>query len=186
MRVKVRDIAGFFMFFTLIFFSSCAVLPSPIQERDRPFEPGFILTNCCRVLYRSPLDMKQFSRQLGLDSTQEIHSKVDELFERVKSILKINKKGAGVVDIDIYRNQDELEKVYLRVIGRKGRESAFYVAKTNTIYLSLDELTEGVLAHEMAHDIIQHFFTPLPLFWVREQMAQDVEKELRNKDRWAE
>ena len=155
---------GLFTIF-LLYLPACAT-----SQEGTPVGPGIIETKCCRVsLLYMPSNIL-----------------VDLIFEQVQLILHINyKKDKGLVNIELYRDQEGVAEARLRVTGLKKKEVAFYLARTNTIYLSLDDVTEGVLAHEMAHAVIHMSIFPLPPFRVREKMAQRVEQELnRNWEEW--
>jgi hypothetical protein len=55
---------------------------------------------------------------------------------------------------------------------------AFYIQKNDTIYLNIDDLHEGMLAHEMAHAIIGRYFLVRPPRSTAEILAQYVDKHL--------
>jgi hypothetical protein len=65
-----------------------------------------------------------------------------------------------------------------RPIFGYGSLSAFYEPITRTIFLSLVGLHAGVLAHEMAHIILNESFSRRPPALLQEQWAQYVEANL--------
>lgn len=84
-------------------------------------------------------------------------------------------------NIYIYTLQRDIEKLYFRMGASHIFEKipiAFYSHKSKTIYVSLENITSGVLAHEIAHAVINfHFHTPPPQR-MQEILAQYVDKHL--------
>ena len=64
------------------------------------------------------------------------------------------------------------------LIGKKRRIRSWYIFKQNTIYINADDVHEGILAHEMAHAIIDHYLTIRPPRATAEILARYVDKHL--------
>lgn len=105
--------------------------------------------------------------------------KLDSLYERVQQILDMR----GVlkkVRINIYSNTKKLHEAYLSITGRECRIRAWYMFEVNTIYINKDDVDEGMIAHEMAHSIIDHYFSVRPPEATAEILATYVDLHLED------
>lgn len=103
---------------------------------------------------------------------------VDQLFQRVQSVLEMTKPGLKV-SIKLLPNQSALSGEFEKITGRPTQSPAFYWKATNTIYLQLEQLSTGILAHEMAHAVMAHFFIIPPPEKILELLCQYVDREVR-------
>lgn len=117
------------------------------------------------------------------DLQKKVKNKVDTLFRRVQEILdmrKIMKK----VTIKIHHNREEIKRAHAGIYGTYRRSStkrvprAWFRYKNNTIYVDLDDLHEGMLAHEMAHSIIDNYLIIRPPRATAEILARYVDTHL--------
>ena len=119
------------------------------------------------------------SRPAALDDLQkQISEKVDLLFERVQEILDMHKKMPRVA-IMIYPGKKQLRQVYEEIYQEKCRIRAWYRFKNNTIYLTVADLQVGMLAHELAHAIIDHYLIVKPPAATAEILARYVDSHLQ-------
>ena len=70
------------------------------------------------------------------------------------------------IDIYLHRGELQLNKV------------AYYEHKTKTIQISIDNVSDGVFAHEVAHAIISQYFSSPPPSKAQEILTQYVDKYL--------
>lgn len=111
------------------------------------------------------------------DPVTSIKKKVDAVFEKAQAILDMRGRIQKVV-IRIYPDRKRFHEVR-NIAGReKYRLQACYVYEQNTIYINNDDVHEGVLAHEMAHAIIDHYLTVRPPRATAEILARYVDKHL--------
>lgn len=89
------------------------------------------------------------------DLNKMIEIKVDSIFERVQSILDMRKKIRKVT-INIFQDKKQLHNAYYKLSKQQCRVRAWYSYETNSVYIQLNDLHEGMLAHELAHAIIDH------------------------------
>lgn len=83
--------------------------------------------------------------------------------------------------IYLYPDHKGIEKIYLKMGIFNIFEKipiAFYSHKNRAVYVSIDEITAGVLAHEVAHAIINSYFPTPPPARMQEILAQYVDKHL--------
>jgi len=119
--------------------------------------------------YPWKLDFMRISPPVTSDNlTDEITKKLDAIYEKVQKILGMHKKTKRVI-IDIYSDNKQLHAAYLKISKKvlpsfhaSTSPSAWYVHENNTIYLNNDDLHKGMLAHEMAHNIIDHYLLTRP------------------------
>jgi hypothetical protein len=105
--------------------------------------------------------------------------KVDLLFERVQSILGMRKK-MDRVHVRLHQDKDQLHQVFLEIYRQECRLRAWYRYKNNTVYLNLQDLNEGMLAHELAHAVIDHYLLVRPPRATAEILARYVDSHLKD------
>ncbi len=103
--------------------------------------------------------------------------KTDALFERVQDILDMRKKF-NKIKINIYPDKSSLETAFVVTYKQDCPFRAWYEYKTNTISINVKDLHEGMLAHEIAHGIIDHFFKVRPPKNTAEILAMYVDRHL--------
>jgi hypothetical protein len=118
-----------------------------------------------------------FSAPQSDDLTHSIKKKVDALYARVQEILDMRKRMKKVT-IKVYHNKEQLHDAYSRLYKTPCRIRAWYVYKQNTICLSVDDLHERMLAHELAHAIIDHYLVMRPPKTTAEILARYVDRQL--------
>ena len=118
-----------------------------------------------------------FSFSTSKDPIASIKEKVDALFERVQEILdmRIRMKKIFIV---IYPNKHRFHEVRKKMIGENFGFRSWYIFEHNTIYINANDIHEGILAHEMAHAIIDHYLTIRPPKATAESLARYVDKHL--------
>jgi hypothetical protein len=122
--------------------------------------------------------LKRLFSNSGSDSLiDRITSKVDVLFERVQEILDMRKKMKKVT-IHIYHDKAQLHDAYSRIYKGPCRIRAWYRYKNNTVYVNVNDLHEGMLAHELAHAIIDHYLLVRPPVATAEILARYVDNHL--------
>ncbi len=92
----------------------------------------------------------------------KIREKIDALYERVQEILDMRKKTEKKVFIQLYPDNKKLAEAYRGLFGGELTIRAWYIYEINTIFLNLGDIQEEMLAHEMAHAIIDNYLTTRP------------------------
>lgn len=103
--------------------------------------------------------------------------KLDSLYERVQQILDM-RGMLKKVRINIYSNRKRLHEAYLSITGQECRIKAWYIFEVNTVYITNDDVDKGIIAHEMAHSIIDHYFSVRPPEATAEILATYVDQHL--------
>ncbi len=73
-------------------------------------------------------------------------NRIDRIVEKVETIIDIRPRGFHA-------------HVYLQRGDLKYKEVSFYQYNRNTIYLTVDKVSEGVFAHEITHVIVNYHYT---------------------------
>ncbi len=134
-------------------------------------EPQRVLqTNYCDIRYSSDKALSDFfwrisGRRFDLETEMIFaRSKVDRLIDRVQAIL------------DMFPDNLHI-KIELHEKYKRGLIAAYY-RKTNKIVVYADKVTDGILAHEVAHAIICRYFGSPPPVKMQEILTQYVDKHL--------
>jgi len=148
------------------------------------------------IRYQSVKDLAKFNKEIeygedkssallslfGLGEDKVIRSvtgKVDAIYERTQDILDMHRKMKKVV-INIYPDKEELNRAYTSIYNEECRIRAWYIFDENTVYINADDLHEGMLAHEIAHSVIDHFLLMSPPAASAEILARYVDANLHN------
>ena len=111
---------------------------------------------------------------------QQQGKKVDSLVDRVSRLLDMYPFDLHF-NIYVYQNHKEMENAYthMTTLGVYGRiPVAFYSHKNKAIHVSIENISAGILAHEIAHAIINFYFPEPPPERMQEILAQYVDKHL--------
>jgi len=118
-----------------------------------------------------------FSRREEYNLSDRLIKKVDLLYERVQTILDMRKKIKKVT-INVYHNERQLHDAYIRIYKASRRIRAWYIYEYHTVYINVDDLDEGLLAHEIAHSIIDYYLLVRPPKATAEILARYVDSHL--------
>ena len=118
-----------------------------------------------------------FKKSDPKDRLEKIGRKVDTLFEKVQKILDMRKRFQKVI-INVCADKKELDAAYLQLNKQPCQIRAWYAYELNTIYINIKDVHEEILAHEMAHAIIDHYLLVRPPAAAAEILARYVHKHL--------
>jgi hypothetical protein len=106
-----------------------------------------------------------------------VNSRIDQITETVMSLLDMHPIDIHF-NILLMRGQRDVVAAY-RSLGMMGHAPpAFYNHSSQSITVSVEDVTDGMLAHEIAHAVIcAHFVTPPPVK-MQEILAQFVDSHL--------
>ncbi len=121
-----------------------------------------------------------FSSSGPTEKENELIRKIDLLFEKVQLLLDMGEEMRDV-NIRVYANADELHAAYAKIFNKPGDERAWYVFKYNTVFINVQDVHDGVLAHEMAHAIIDNNLEARLPRASAEILAQYVDRHLRDE-----
>jgi len=173
----------FFMLGCALFFSCPRSVPA--QDSWSKSYP----TRYTTIFYANDGDLHRFARNIGsgmsfMTENPEKNptvtkNRVDGIVEAVQRLLDMHPPNLHL-SIYIYKNQAELNTAYHRLGLTGAAPPAFYAHLTESVSLSLDTITNGMLAHEIAHAIICFHFGAPPPMRMQEILAQFVDKHLED------
>lgn len=102
-------------------------------------------------------------------------AKADIIVEKVQIVLDMFPNSFHV-RIVILPDSDDVGSVYKKRYGKRVDHIAYYSLSEKTIYISADDTSLRVLAHEIGHSVVDHFFKVRPPYNIHELMAQFAEK----------
>ena len=145
------------------------------------------------VIYEKEDLLRKFNRNVRLGSLSyaardrtsitvedEVRNKVDVVLERVKVVLAMFPKNLNFTII-LLPSDTDVQKVYTGKFGKKVNFISFYSPRDKIVYISVDDVRLGVLAHELAHVVIDFYYyeNPTPVK-IHEILAQFVESHLED------
>lgn len=113
----------------------------------------------------------------GLDGM--LAKTLDALYLEVSDVLDIHMYDFNV-DLEILRDRAAIAEVLRPYFGGKDiNMPSFYYHNKKKIYVSLADLNAGMLAHEISHSIISHYFIVPPPAKMQEVLSGYVEYAVR-------
>ncbi|MDQ7786789.1 MAG: hypothetical protein RDU01_04205 [Thermodesulfovibrionales bacterium] len=144
------------------------------------------------IVYNSEDLVRKFNKELslgrlsyllknrpGITVEDEVGNKVDVIIERVETILEMFPRDVKFTII-LLPSEDEVQAVYKNKYGRSVDYIAFYAPKDRILYISVRDVDIGVLAHEIAHVIIDFYYGISTPTKIHEVLAQYVETHLKD------
>jgi len=111
------------------------------------------------------------------DVKGRIARRLDAIFFRAKEILNMWPSKLRL-KVRIYKNRRELNDEYYEIFKKRENYKSFYIHRHKTIYTCASDISDSVLAHEMGHAIVDHYFSTIPPANVGELMASYVDMHL--------
>ena len=159
-------LAGCFAAVLICLLSPAAGGAGELRGDDKNLE-----TMYASVSYRDGQALLDFGRRIGAGEAALVRDdtraremakeEIDRLVFRVKTLLDMHPPGFRF-NIIVLATNNEINEAY-STLGLDGQAPiAFYRQKSHTVYVSLDRLSAGVLAHEVAHAVINAFFSTPP------------------------
>lgn len=170
--------------------SAAAELPAASQPAWLSIKSGYLTID-----YENAVNLSTVERRLGrrgffLSSSYEsnpgdapgekVAYAVDRLLKRVEEILDMHPRIARL-KIKIFKDADGVNEEYRRIFGTKPDFKSFYIHKYGTIYISEEDISDSILAHEMGHAVVDHYFSAIPPERVRELLASYVDMHLEEE-----
>jgi hypothetical protein len=105
--------------------------------------------------------------------------KFSAIFRRVQSLMNMYPRRLDKVHVRIY---PDFREVWNKLKFHSHRNApAVYVVREKTIYISARKCDEYILAHEMAHAVIAHYFVVQPPVNAQEILAMYCDKHLKDQ-----
>ena len=180
----IMFLLGSVLFYSILFAHDDEVLPDDENWSSMEsnfftiyYNPSANLEDMERMLTRRSLYFDQAARYGEVTASGEICQRLDKLYNRVQDVLDMHPKMPRI-KIKIFKDRDELNDKYLKIFDKQGDFKSFYIYKYNTIYTSENDIEDSVIIHEIAHAIIDHYFSVIPPEAVGEILAAYVDSHL--------
>ena len=119
-----------------------------------------------------------FSSESSADTPEgEVAERLERLLKRAEEILDMYPPKMKLV-VKIFAEDDSLQDAYFRIFGTRPGYRAFYIHEYGTIYTSEYGISDSVIIHEMAHAIIDNYFSANPPPKVGEILSTYVDMHL--------
>jgi hypothetical protein len=106
-----------------------------------------------------------------------VKTRVDRIVETVKSLLDMHPPALRFT-ISLCKTRTAVAVAYKALGMLDAAPIAFYSHRSRTIVVAIDDITDRILAHEIAHAIICNYFVVPPPARMQEILAQHVDKHL--------
>jgi len=158
------------------------VLPGPFLCQADAAE---LETRYATVHYDNDQQLRKFNNELFLSRNltfrlreknivtfqDEIAAKIDLLIDQVQVVLEMFPDKIKF-DLLLFDNADEAQKELFHRYGKKVDFISFYSRRDNTLYLSAKDAELKVVAHELGHVVLEHYFKNSPPVKIHELLAQ--------------
>lgn len=91
---------------------------------------------------------------------EKITHRLNIILERVRQVLGMYPENV-YFHLRIFKNQEAVTDTYHKISRKNERVKAFYVHGVRTIYASEENISDSVLAHEIAH-VLEHYYFAIP------------------------
>jgi hypothetical protein len=175
MALKASKIAVFFLSFLLFSKSACGF------ER---------LSTYATIRYESESQLRTFNGNVLLGPLKylmqgkksetvadEVANKIDLILEKDQATLAMFPSPLKFTVV-LHTDSKGVQNEYMRLYNRKVDYIAFYSPKTNTVFFSVEDANLRVVAHELGHVIVEHYFKISPPPKIHEVLAQFAESHI--------
>ena len=173
-------------------------LPSVVlaQEPDKTYQTKYVA-----ISYADEKDLHTFTRNIGSGGLSFLRenpeknpllakTRVDKIVETICSLLDMHPPNLRF-SITLYRTQSEVTSAYYRASGSANAYKAqggagaapiaFYFHGPRNIAVAIDNISDNILAHEIAHAVISAYFVTPPPARMQEILAQYMDKHFENQ-----
>jgi len=154
-----------------------------------PVAPCFsheLQTRHATVVYQQEDQLLRFNHRISVTSfsrhkkdaraitvSDEVRSKLDSIIEKIEVLLHVY---PGDLKFNVLlTTAADVQRHYKDYYGIDNEYIAFYCRQNRTVFISVDDVNEYVLAHELTHVVIDQYFRDPPSATMQEVLAQFVE-----------
>ena len=124
---------------------------------------------------RLPRSLSQRIKRRNVVTVEDqVISKIDFIVEKVEIVLDMFPDNLKF-NLVLLPTRKDVAQVFYQNYGKKVNHIAYYSLSQKTIYISVDDTKLRVIAHEIGHMVVDHFFDVRPPYKVHELMAQYAE-----------
>jgi len=197
MKIRILSliVAGFILVGCQAFFGNASTITSsevaaPVWISSR--------NNQVTLLYTSDINLRKLEARLrtryfsvsaaerdlftnpSYNTEKRIVSRLESILLRTEQVLAMYPSSLEL-KIKIFRNREELNQEHLRLLGSMQRYKSFYIHGFETIYTSMQDISDSVISHEMAHVVMDNYFNVIPPEKTAELLATYVDSNLEGE-----
>lgn len=120
---------------------------------------------------------RQIQKRNIVTVEDEVLAKLDTIMEKVEVVLDMFPANLRI-NVVLLASAGDVSRVFAQKYGKRANHIAYYSLSEDTIYVSVENARLEVIAHEMGHAIVDHYFTERPPYNIHELMAQFAEKHI--------
>lgn len=198
----IRKASLFAIIFLALFLGLCA--PSAYSQQSGPSSPEgdmedwvVVESSYASIFIDGSIDLREVVKRIdvdfarydpiegklfldkGISDDERLANKIDIITRKARKILDMHPQNFRV-NIRVYENNQDLWNTYQEIFKERKEYKAFYIHKFQTVYISLDNVSESILAHEIGHSIIDTYFAIIPPEKIRELLACYVDVHLKD------
>lgn len=101
----------------------------------------------------------------------EVAAKIDVVLEQIQVVLEMFPEKLKF-EILLFSTAEDAQEELFKRYGKKVDFISFYSRRENTLYLSAKHSELSVVAHELGHVVVEHYFNRSPPVKIHEVMAR--------------
>lgn len=150
---------------------------------------GELKTNYAVIKYKDEKQLKEFNQELYIgnlsyyikDTAQtfqdELKQKIDVIISRLQAVMDMRPANLNF-KITLLDTKEEIAGSYKKLYKSDTDFLAFYSVRENNVYVSLEDTSLKVIAHEFAHAVVENYFDVSPPRKIHEVLAQFAEQHI--------
>ncbi len=182
LRVSTVLISGLAFLSLAIYSASQLAYPESVFADD-----GYLSyeTRHTTIHYLNGSELQSFARGIGRglvglfkpsksDSKEVASKRIESILDEVCKILDMPPPRRKIT-IRVHSTHDELVRHFSEFDDRRDVPIAFYAYESASVHVSLEDLSDKILAHELAHAVISDYFGKAATERVQEILAKYVD-----------
>jgi hypothetical protein len=121
--------------------------------------------------------LSRMMRRNTVTIEDEVLAKTDIIVEKAETVLDMFPKNLHFTLI-LLPTAEDISRTYYQKYQKNVNYLSYYSISEKTVYISVDDANLHILAHEIGHAIVDHFFDVRPPYTIHELMAQFTEKHI--------
>ena len=116
----------------------------------------------------------QLRKLPAITVADEVRNKLNVVVEKVETILDMF-PPILYFTLVLLPTDDDVQAVCFKKYGKRVDRIAYYSLSEKTIYISVRDVNLRILAHELGHMVVNHYFKVRPPYKIHEVLAQYAE-----------
>ena len=95
---------------------------------------------------------------LKIEDEECIIRSIDGILEKTEDLLEMEKERESKFNINVYDTKQSMKDAFYQTYRYHSALRAWYSFHLNTVFCTVEDIDQGMLAHELGHAIIDEFF----------------------------